>query len=223
MTPLERFAALLNELHAADEVKIREAILNDYHAALREVWATKKKGKPFDVRKAEALLGDGLEAFMQPFRDRVKAAADAASNRRDLIEDELHELAPQIDLTPAPDVWNVYATSWPDSYRTISGGERYAPAMAEMMRREAALHCPTARTHKDETTGGITVLVPLEPVRVEALRRRDGMTVRDFLKACWGLGVNPRVYRPLLAHGLEEQYGLDYFGGEIVRPKLNGG
>lgn len=221
MTPLERFAALLTELRAANEADVRRGVLDDYHAALKVRWDAKRKRRAFDVRAAETLLGEELEAFMQPFRERAAALVAAIEKRRDAIEDELHELAPSIDLTPDPDVRSVYASTDTGSYSTQTSPDRYAKAMAEMMRREAAAHVSDARVEANPF--GYTITVPLDTVRVEALKRRDGMTTREFLKCCGELGVNPRVYKPMLPHGLEERLGLDYFGREKSTSGESGG
>lgn len=51
------------------------------------------------------------------------------------------------------------------------------------------------------------------PVDVEILKRRD-LNLREWMKSCWGRGVNPRVYNPFLPVGLEERLGLDYHGND---------
>lgn len=47
--------------------------------------------------------------------------------------------------------------------------------------------------------------------------RKEGLGLRDWIKACWGSGVNPRVMNPFLPHGLEEKLGVDYFGRDVKK------
>ncbi len=51
---------------------------------------------------------------------------------------------------------------------------------------------------------------------VEILKLKPtAITLREWLKKCWAVGCNPRVFNPYLPHGIEAKLGLDYFGGEI--------
>ncbi len=51
----------------------------------------------------------------------------------------------------------------------------------------------------------------------EIVRRKPGLTLRDWVKAQWKRGVNPRVISPFLSPDYEAKNGLDYFGGELKK------
>ena len=51
-------------------------------------------------------------------------------------------------------------------------------------------------------------------VDIEILRIRKTLPLKDWMKACWKMGTNPRVYQPMLPVGLEEKMGIDYFGND---------
>lgn len=219
MTPLERFTALLEERKAAPEFTARAAIVDEYNAELRRLWdaRTPKPKKAFAVNDAETWLGDRVKEIAAPYVERAKAAAEAAGKRRKLIAEELAELAPQIDLTPSEDVWSVYATSSPYTYGSQTSPGTYAAASAEIHRREAAQYLPPELVRVERVKGDddIRVIVPLDAVRVEALKLLPGLGMRDFLKAAWSIGANPRVLIPGLPHGLEEKFGVDYQGRDL--------
>lgn len=217
MTPLEEFTGLLAQRDASTEFAEREVIRAEYTAALKVAWDAghTTTRRAFDATRAEKWLGEKLEEFQKPFRDRLTAAADKAKERRDQIQTWLVELAPRIDLTAAPDARSVYAVVDTGRFSTQTNPHHYAEGFAKVLAAEVATAGVTATIETGPHEYRVTV--PLDSVRVEALKCRAGLGTKDFLKLCWKHGINPRVILPFPA-GLEDKYGIDYFGND-VEPK----
>jgi hypothetical protein len=105
-------------------------------------------------------------------------------------------------------------------FQTTGNGTRYAEGLLKVRAAEITFNDHQVRTEIDvETIDGagkrftLFAFLATEADR-DLLSRRPGFSVKNYLKACWGVGVNPRVFNPMLPHGLEEKLGLDYFGGE---------
>lgn len=122
----------------------------------------------------------------------------------------------------------VHCTS---TYRSVMSEHRYASAAAE---REAAHYRRLgldAVVREREICRGYSagvfgrgsyvvsdyeVWVGVDEVGLEVARRLPGETLREWVKACWAAGVNPRVYDPFLDPDFEERAGLDYQGRDRV-------
>lgn len=212
---LAEFAALIVQRDTATEFKERDRIAADYSAEVRRLWdmGHPRTKRAFDLYRAETWLGERLESVQEPFRVLAKAAAEAAETKRDAITERLIALAPHVELTPTPGAVGVYADSDRARFGTQGNPDGYAKGFAEVMAEEVrrAGVAPTVET----TEYGYRVTVPLDHVRVEALKHRRGLGTRDILKMCWKNGINPRVLMPF-PHGLEEKMGLDYFGNDVA-------
>jgi hypothetical protein len=56
-----------------------------------------------------------------------------------------------------------------------------------------------------------------EPLDVEIVKAVGTWTLREWVRRCWKIGSNPRVYNPFLPHGFEEREGISYHGEDLRR------
>jgi len=114
----------------------------------------------------------------------------------------------QVDLTPT------------STYRSQGyGAATYAKRAAQFRADNAQHHGLRAEVRAIENdpnqADGFAVFANTTPVGWEMVRRRPGQTLREWLKACWASGTNPRVFNPYLDPDLEDRLGIDYFGNDI--------
>lgn len=69
------------------------------------------------------------------------------------------------------------------------------------------------RAEYSQGAGGLDIFANCTLEDWQIVRAKPGVSVKEWIRRCWARGVNPRVMNPYLPHGLEEKYGLDYFGG----------
>jgi len=167
--------------------------------------------------------------------DRLKPDVDRYladhSDEEQQIKWALAMLAEKADV-PRSDTWlSVYSVDG-DAYRSQGwGAAKYAKADAESRLQDFLLHVPEGRVdsqfHKFDQpvrcAGGSPslgwheyhVMVPTTEIGAEILKRKPERPLREYVRDCWGRGVNPRVYLPFLPHGYEEQVGIDHFGHDL--------
>lgn len=215
---LARFGELLKEREfvLSERQRITAKIQDDYRNEVIHLYRqAKPKAKNVTFGAAADWLGDGAAEVIKPYLEDSKRVTSAADETKKRLTKELTELAPLISLEPQAEE-SVYAVTTADSYRTQPGALGYASGRAKMYVMELAKIGVTGRVV--QAGDGFEVRVPLDPVRVGVVGLRltgEGFTLREFLKACWGNGLNPRVLSPMIPHGLEEKYGIDYFGNDI--------
>jgi len=120
---------------------------------------------------------------------------------------------------------NHVSTVYSGSYASQGYGcEKYTREAAEHQAERARFNGFKAELRKVGTPfrdkWGITyqdwgVFVDCSTAGWELLKRRPAQSLKDWMKACWGRGVNPRVYNPFLPYGIEEKLGIDYFGHDL--------
>ena len=201
---------------------------DEYNAGLRAEQEAFFKAK-FPRRKKidfDLLKGDPeFEAIFPRWKakaDQVMAAHAQAEKDFDakLIDEALEEI-------PATTFLGQVYTSSASNYRSQGfGASNYAEKSAESKADIARFHGfhaevrPVGTEHR--TNDGCRyqnygVFVNTTEIGWEMLIRRPGPTLKDWLKMCWKRGVNPRVFNPCLPHGLEEKFGIDYFGNDVVK------
>jgi hypothetical protein len=149
-------------------------------------------------------------------RERIKEAGASADAARDRIGSRMMELVPLIALVPMPGELSVYATTDEGAFSTQPGAVHYAEQFANVLIHEAATGGIVAT--KERVPHGWRVVVPLDTVCCEVLKMRAGLPTSEFIRLCWKHGINPRCILPF-PHGLEEKYGLDFFGGWVKKPE----
>jgi hypothetical protein len=228
-------AALADQAQAREDLgALKDHPVNaEFEAALRAAWPELpkprrgRKARVFSIPEAHTVLGDErFEAIRAPFQARMDELIAACQARIKDASERLGVLAPSVPLAEGEKAWHELAQTWESTYNSQGWSARkYACAEAEGRADEARRHGVEVRVR---TGGGEDGREPAEgrahfhvevlvasAVDVEVLRRRPGMPLRDWLKGCWGRGVNPRVYDPFLPVGLEERLGIDYFGNDL--------
>ncbi len=159
-----------------------------------------------------------LRAAFGEIQDRLFKEVDT---RRQAAKKALYELAPRLVVQRAAFVAFPYSTHHGSTYRSSGDGEGYARGYAEIEVEEIQATRNVRAGVERVDDGGrdvyrVMVLVSSE-FDVEILHYQPGWGMRDFFKACWRRALNPRVYFPGLAHGLEEKWGIDYQGNDLPR------
>jgi len=222
MNDLDRFEMLFNRLSRLKRPKSFDVLQAEYDEGERRMF---KEWFPRRKFKRLLLLGRPLWA---EYNERLRKRAEALGAKRDkcvgLIEKRLRELAEGIDLESAEGEPRLCEEVWVGTYYSTGRGEYYARANAQgYLEHARSYRVQGELRQKYWEEGGPKyygvrswqVWLQVSEVGVEVLKRKQGQTVREFVRRCWAKGVNPRVYYPGLRPGYEEQVGLDYFGHDL--------
>ena len=108
------------------------------------------------------------------------------------------------------------------------GAIKYAKQSAESAADKARMHGlnPDIRMVNETSAKGphgvagadFEIWVDTTKEGLVLLEYKPDLTLREWVKACWGRQVNPRVYNPMLPYVYEEKEGLDCFGHEKGEP-----
>jgi len=191
-------------------------------AAARAKVTARKAARITTSEHAFRVLGeDEHRAIVEP---RQKAW-DARVAAEDVAIKEAKEAlkAAAVDAAfgaPAPE-WALFRRVYVSSYSTQGfGAGHYAKSCAEDHADHARHHGVEVEVRREggDTRGSecFAVYVKLGPRDLALLEQKPGPSLRDWLKACWKRGANPRVLNPFLPHGLEERLGIDYFGNDVA-------
>lgn len=130
-------------------------------------------------------------------------------------------------------LWLVYQEMWGSTYSSQGyGAGTYAKGAADNLAFEIetlnripvrVVEVKRETTHAYRSTFSIGPLSDWqvqaqvsEPLDIEILKRKTkGLGLREWVKACWKRGLNPRVYNPWLPHGTEARLGIDYQGNDV--------
>lgn len=144
----------------------------------------------------------------------------------DRVEELLNQTADSIPLTPDPTVpWikRDVDTVWSSTYSTQGfGAQSYARSDAEMRAHhyvQSGLPAEVRmRMERDDHPGDTfwarsdltryEVWVQASEEDAEIARYKSGLSLKEWMQWCWDHNTNPRVVRPFLPHGLEEQLGV---------------
>jgi hypothetical protein len=220
------YAAMVAELAALGPAQkaAEDATNAGYHAALMAA-ATPAKGKsPKDVEAAWKKLSEEQRAKIKAeWHPRADDVWREFKGRRESLEADLRDLAPYVPLRAGPGTWEIVSYS-SSTYRSTSWGADYARAQAAiaaagMKNRGVEIAVEPFWYDEAKRSGdgpdGFKVIALCEgAVDAEVLKRLPGVPLREWVRLCWKLGANPRVYSPYLPHGYEEREGLDFFGGD---------
>lgn len=172
-----------------------------------------KRGKPVKtIEQAKALkvfTDEAWKALFDVHQARMVAALDALEAREKVLKAQLTEAAATVPLGETRTVWALYGARSTDTYRSQGwGAMSYARASAQIEVEDLARIGYEARLDWKPFTEGreggvfeIRVCVAEERETEVLLRRSQGrMNIREYARACWRNGVNPRVYLPGLPH-----------------------
>jgi hypothetical protein len=160
------------------------------------------------------------------FTERAEGMTTDHKAAREASEEEVNLAAE--GYIPHPEEWGrwtLLATTYSGTYSSQGfGAMKYAHEAAERKAEDARGHGVGARVEKKARKaegrwgiehGEFLVWVDTDELGAEALRRKPGIPLREWVRRCWARGVNPRVMSPFLPVGYEEKVGLDFFGGEF--------
>jgi len=213
----DQYRALYAEFRAD-----REAMQEAFGEALRKAFKVAFPRREWDMSKACELPNyDEIRGEWQPKADALVERWDAASKE---MKARMAEAA-ATEPVPTTDEMVLVDQVWGSSYHTQGfGANTYAENAARHLADKAVHHGLKAevrviRTGKGDRWGYQTQDYGVFANTTEAGWRmlkehKPEVPLRDWIRACWGRGVNPRVYNPYLPHGIEEKLGLDRFGGE---------
>lgn len=234
MSNRERFAELLarreelGRLILANATDATAAII----ARVRE-YKPRWKGDDFDIRRKAVDRLELWEIVMlrAPIQDAYFERDREFRSEKSWIDTQLDRLAQvtSVRVGTVP-VWHVYREVWGSTYASQGwGAKSYAKGRADLVALEVSMLGVQSRVterprESTEVLGRRRKLLSdwlvevrvAEQLDVEILRRLPGAELRDILKACWGRGLNPRVYYPGLPHGIEKKLGIDYQGREVA-------
>lgn len=180
----------------------------------------KKDKSPEEIETLRTSLLREYNALLDPLREQEKD-----------LKIQLNSLALTTDFREPRDTWCVWKVHSTYDHLTVGfGATAYAQSSAELHEQEAKslglevridresrrVQSHTACSITDEyVTFKVMVRIHGED-DLALLDRKPGMSLREWMKACWARGKNPRVYNPYLPPGLEEKLCIDYFGRDLV-------
>lgn len=224
----------LNEIYAAERDAAAKRFLEERGIKSRS------KRPAWQIAAGKGWTGDA--EIYQRYQERATQVFAEWEAVRSLLEDRLIELAEEAVLSPlvAPSAepgepkapWLLFYIADDGTYNSQGfGASKYAKGVAENWADQARRYdVPVCiwrkpprigkgyRGESFEYGGAWCVFVAVvEPLDLEILKRKPEMSLREWVRAQWKRGVNPRVYNPWLPVGYEEKVGLDYFGGETKK------
>lgn len=213
----------LKEHQAKDNFKSGggNPIEREFHTAIIEAAQNKrpsKKARTVD-EASDILTKEEFQELRKPFEKRAQAAWDLFSSTKKDIEKELRDLADTEEILPHPGSSEVMLESiYGGAYRSC--GDHYSQWAAEIRAEEVGLLGIKADVRLGSCRDyEVFVFVEDPEVDVEILKRKRAFSLRDWVKACWRRGANPRVFQPFLPYGIEAKMGLDYYGRDLESVK----
>lgn len=188
--------------------------------------AKARKGR----KKKDELTTEELEVLRAPLLAEYSPTLDPLRAQAETLKARIDELAPTTPFREPREQWCLWKVKSTYDYITQGfGATTYAQNTADMYLLEAQSLGLEVRIDKEVTktkdhsfysigdTATFKVMVKVHGEEdIQLLNRKPTMSLREWLKACWKRGVNPRVLNPYLSHGLEEKLGIDYFGNDLV-------
>lgn len=232
---LKRFARLteINRRRWDRDSARREALQREFEAEVVKRFRAKHKprGKVTAdlVKKRDLTL---YQTTLGEFQVRAEAMVKRQARWRDWFAEKVKAAGAAAVVAPSSGVWSVFRTVSDNEYRSQPAARKYARVDAEL--RAADLKALGFEAHIAErvqqwegrdwrgrsfpmSMTDFVVWTNADPVTVEALHHKDGMTLRDAVKFCWKNGANARVIFPMLPEGYEEKVGIDYFGNDVSK------
>jgi hypothetical protein len=213
-----RLLTLVPDQKAASDALEAEML----EAQLTAVRAKNKTMRVKDYKTAYKLEPELVLSIREPFEKRAAAWQRRAAElklRRDAL---LDELAARLTPLGTPGQWSRVRTFHASSYASQGfGAATYARGRAELEAIEMRAQGLSVRLVEEPRGGMGTEVGRLQWVDVhleieaaaleyEIARRRPGLSLIDWVRSSWSVGVNPRVYMPDLDPLFEEKHGISY-------------
>jgi len=194
----------------------------------------KREGIVHERSKLYKLKFDMRDADYQERYDKTKFQLRKFDDRERKINKLLDGLAKELPVQVSKN-WKKYDSVWESTYSSQGfGSYKYAKERAEKIADDIKVNGVPVKieieTKKFEGSGSIfssrnshstfNIYVKADKVNREILKRKPGVTFREWIRLCWKRGVNPRVYNPFLPHGLEEKLEIDYFGNDLRKGEV---
>lgn len=222
------FAAMVEELRVLGPAwkQAEQETQRGYEAALIAAVPPPKKGKPWSTEAAwKKLPEDRRKAIRAEWSARDNAVWYKFNNVKTSLEHDLRALAEHVPVR-AGALRVVVEERSTSTYRSTSRGADYARVGATVVAEglkglgvqvsvEPTWWSDEAKAAKEEPAGYSVVALVEDELDGEVLKRLPGVPLREWVRLCWKLGANPRVYNPYLPHGYEEREGLDFFGNDL--------
>lgn len=197
----------------------RKATVEEMAAFLRE------RGWP---EGADERVLDAVRAAVTPVNEKWLAHLKGLTFRSRELDVEMRRIADACEVRPGGR--RLYREFWAGTYRSTGSGSHYAQSEAKLHEVRLTAAGVSTELERVERVGSprigpfpgssgwtdyrLHVFVESD-VDVEVLRRRTPPPMREEVRLCWKLGINPRVLNPWLPHGYEERVGIDYFGNDL--------
>lgn len=230
--PRQRFTALLeqrgkskqisperiDEMRAEFEAEVIAAVKAKHPRSRPKIEGEAKQREQAIMRLGKK-LGDEFEAIKVSWVKRIEAEQATVRERYKELDEQLGKLADTI--TPCPgDEWVMVHSVNSTTFNSQGlGRHRYAEACAEQFTlnllnlgiesevRKNSWQDPESEDewkHKTDIAD-YEVWVKCDPLEWEIVMYKPAVPLKDWLMWCRMRGVNPRVLRPLLPHGIEEK------------------
>lgn len=224
MTKLQEFQSLLDsypvlggERHDARFRREQERLFKKHYPRKRKVnWCLvsgTEEGKKLE-EKYTRLAKD----FHERYRKRKK-----------LTEEKLCSLAREIEVTPSSDRYTYVDCISSSDYHTQTNEHKYASEHAQRIADKFERYDIPSYVRQVVRSKGRDILrhkytiinyeiwAQIDETGIEIINRKPGLSLKEWMKQCWGRGVNPRVMNPFIPAGLENKLGIDYFGRDIKK------
>ena len=210
-------AAVRQPLWDTVAAKVEQDKLNaDRYAAWCSLYPGKKV--PRTPGDAALQLGAADDAIKLPYVERAEAEYKRRKAVRDAAEERMRELAIDIVLRsdPSSPVNQLMESMTVHGYPNQTACHHYSHVGALLKAESWGLH---AQTFVVEDDGYFRIYAKVEDqFECEVLRRKPGLTLRQWMQSCMRHGCNVRVFFSGLAWGIEERLGLDNFGNDLTVP-----
>jgi hypothetical protein len=216
-----RFREVLAEIESLNRevTEFAQRQQREYEAEVIAL-APPKRGKPHTIDTAFKVVP--VSARTPLFDKRAAVVEEFNEEHRTLLHacrEELRRLGPACALPgpgPASHKWWPLSTFYAVSYQSTTRGDHYANVAAQLCELEARAG-GARETRVVRLADAYTVELFGDDLDPQIVKHRPGLTMREWLKGCLSRGANPRVFSPMLPHGLEEKLGLDHFGNDKVK------
>jgi hypothetical protein len=221
---LRQLRAVQRSLRACYQA--RDPLSLEWQAVLRgAAKETRPRARKLDSARCVEILGEErLKEMRAPFEERGRRLFEDLYARRDLIGDLLVQLAELAEVREG--ALRLFKVIYPERNQGY-GNRRYSRGRAELAAITLHAHGITAVVRGDEQEPPLGVdrgcwsptFEVWAGVRtqldIEIAQRKPAPPLREQVRLCWKLGVNPRVYNPWLPHGFEAREGLDFYGNDL--------
>jgi len=187
-----------------------------HQKALEDAWDSRVKRGVYSYQKASKKFPE-IDDLWRPFAKEVE---EKWPGRKEEVETLLRALAEKCPPIPGEDM-TFARRVWFGSYYTVDNGNgtyAKASAMRSVQQYQAQGFEAEVRRVEHKATKNpkplmsYEVWVKADTLEIRLSDYRPGMTLVDWVASCWREGVNPRVYKPMLPHGFEEEHGISRLG-----------